>query len=157
MLLAMRFGALDPQSTLSRLSVCARIIRGPTLGAIGPGAPFFDLLLGDEGEGERGTSDSGSALQCARVFLSELLSALDRHLIVLVKLRHYLERQRYEATERDQDDPFTYAYVVLSISRDLRVEHVVPTQHDFGRIKALDEHTQYEFADRFRALSAVRP
>jgi hypothetical protein len=107
------------------------------------------------GEGERETSDSGSALQCARIFLSELLSALNCNLIVLVKLRHYRERQRYEAAECD--DPLTYAYSVLSIGRDLRVEHVVPTQHDFDRIKALEEHTRHEFENRLRALTAVRP
>jgi hypothetical protein len=110
-----------------------------------------------EAEGERESSDSGSALKCERAYLSELLTVLDRDLIVLVKLRHYRERQRYEATECDQDDPFTYAYSVLSISRDLQVEHIVPSQGDFDRIKALDEHTRYEFEDRLQALSAVRP
>lgn len=109
-----------------------------------------------EGEGERESSDSGSALNCERAFLSELLAVLDRDLIVLVKLRHYRERQRYEATESDQDDPFTYAHSVLLISRDLRVQHVVPTQQDFDRIKALDDQTRYEFGNRLRALSAVR-
>jgi hypothetical protein len=110
-----------------------------------------------EGEGERETSDSGSALQCKRVFLSELLSTLDRHLIVLVKLQHYRERQRYAATEFDQDDPFTYAYSVLLIGSDLRVEHIVPTEHEFHVVEALDQHRRYEFASRLRALSAVRP
>jgi hypothetical protein len=110
-----------------------------------------------EGEGERETSDSGSALQCEPVFLSELLSALDRYLIVLVKLQHYRERQRYEATEYDQDDPFTYAYSVLLIGSDLRVEHIVPTEHEFHVVEALDQHRRYEFASRLRALSAVRP
>ena len=108
-----------------------------------------------KGRGRHESSDSGLALKCERAFLSELLTALNRDLILLVKLRHYRERQRHQTTDHEPSDPFTYAYLVLSIDRDLRVTHVVPTQHDFDLVKALGE--PYEFRNRFRALATARP
>jgi hypothetical protein len=91
-----------------------------------------------------------------RDYLAELLTALDRDLLVLVKLRHYQERQHYESTDHEPSDPFTYSFSLLSISRDLRVERVVPTQHDYDLIEALGEHASYDFGNRLQALSAAR-
>ena len=119
-------------------------------------AVFLSLAWGEKkGQGKHGTSDSGSALQCERVFLSELLSVLDRNLIVLVKLQHYREHRRWAATKDEDGGPFTYAYSVFSISRDLLVGHVVPTQHDLDLIRSLGERTGSEFRHRLRVLTAV--
>ena len=100
-------------------------------------------------------ADARIKLAWMPLFLSELLTAFDRDLIVLVKLRHYQERQQYEAADYESSDPFTYAYLVLSVDRDLRVTHVVPTEHDFDLVKALGEHAPSEFDKRPRALQAV--
>lgn len=81
-----------------------RIIRGFKLGADQPWADiwrdpaqravFRSLAWGRNDDRE--TYEFGSALQCERTFLSELLSALSRHLILLVNLQHYRERQPFE-------------------------------------------------------------
>jgi len=119
-------------------------------------AVFRSLAWGErQGQGEHETSDSGSALLCERGFLSELLTALDRDLIVLVKLQYYRERRRYEASDDDSDDPFSYAYSVLSIGRDLRVTRVVPTPGDFAAVAALGDQARYEFKDRLGALNSL--
>jgi hypothetical protein len=88
---------------------------------------------------------------CERAFLSELLTALDRDLIVLVKLQHYRERSRY-ADDDESGERFSYAYSVLSIDRHLQVARIVPTQSDFGVVEGLGEQARYEFRDRLRAL-----
>src|SRR5260221_9846539 len=63
-------------------------------------AVFRSLAWGErKGQGEHETSASGSVLQCERAFLSELLIALDRDLVVLVKLQHYRERSPHEASD----------------------------------------------------------
>jgi hypothetical protein len=100
-------------------------------------AVFRSLAWGEKkGQGEHETSDSGSALLCERAFLSELLTALDRDLIVLVKLQHYRERSRY--TDDDESgERFSYAHSVLSINRHLQVARIVPTQSDFGVVEGL--------------------
>jgi hypothetical protein len=117
-------------------------------------AVFRSLAWGErQGQGEHETSDSGSALQCDRAFLSELLTALGHDLILLVKLQHYRERRRYEASEQEPGEPFTYAYAVLSIGRDLRVTRVVATRSDVGAVEALGEQARYEFRDRLRAIN----
>jgi hypothetical protein len=121
-------------------------------------AVFRSLAWGQTtGEGEHEISDSGSALECERAYLSKLLTVLDRDLVLLVKLRHYQERQRYESTDHEPSDPFTYSYSLLSISHDLRVERVVPTQHDYDLVEALGEHASYDFGNRLQALSAACP
>jgi hypothetical protein len=113
---------------------------------------FRSLAWGEKkGQGERETSDSGSALLCQRGFLSKLLTTLDRDLLLLVKLQHYRERTRY-ATDDDSEDRFSHAYSVLSVNRHLQVTHVVPTSKDFRIVEGLGEHMRYDFCNRFRAL-----
>ncbi len=115
---------------------------------------FRSLAWGErKGQGEHETSDSGSALQCERTFLSELLTALDRDLLVLVKLQHYRERSRYEASDDGLGDSFSYAYSVLSVDRHLQVTRVVPTQSDFQTVEGLDQQTRYKFRARLRAIA----
>ena len=105
-------------------------------------AVFRSLAWGErEGQGEHETSNSGSALLCERAFLSELLTALDRDLIVLVKLQHYRERSRY-ADDDESGERFSYAYSVLSIDRHLQVARIVPTQSDFGVVEGLGEQAR---------------
>jgi len=119
---------------------------------------FRSLAWGEKtGKGEHEASDSGSALLCERAFLSELLTALHRDLIALVKLEHYHERRSYALSADDSDDRFSYSYLVLSIDRNLRVTRVVPTQRDFSVVGALDERARYEFGARFRALKRQSP
>ena len=116
-------------------------------------AVFRSLAWGErKGQGEHETSDSGSALQCGRAFLSEFLTALDRDLIVLVKLQHYRERSRYETPDDGLGERFSYAYSVLSIDRHLRVTRVVPTWSDFQTVEGLGQ-ARYEFQDRLQAIS----
>ena len=118
------------------------------------GHPVFRSLVWGErrGQGEHETSDCGSALQCDRAFLAKLLAALNRDLILLVKLQHYHERPRYETSEQGKDEPFTYANLVLTIGCDLRVTRVIPSQDDFAVIGALDERTRHNFRSCVRAL-----
>jgi hypothetical protein len=117
-------------------------------------AVFRSLAWGKrEGRGEHETSKSGSALQGEPSFLSELLTTLDRDLIVLVKLEHYRERSPYEATDYGVGDGFSHAHLVLVIDRNLRVTRVVPTQGDFQAVEGLGEQARCEFRDRLRAIN----
>jgi hypothetical protein len=118
-------------------------------------AAFRSLAWGEKrGRGEHEASDSGSALLCERAFLSELLTALDRDLIVLVKLQHYRERPRHEADD-ESSFGFSYAYSVLSIDRHLEVTRVVPTPSDFSVVEGLGEQARHEFRDRFHVLKSA--
>ena len=72
-----------------------------------------------------------------------------------MKLQHYRERRRYDTSEQDTGEPFTYAYSVLSIDRDLRVTRVVPTRSDFGAVETLGDQARYQFRDRLRALKSA--
>jgi hypothetical protein len=119
-------------------------------------AVFRSLAWGEkQGHGEHETSDSSSALLSECAFLPELLTTLDRDLIVLVKLQHYRERSRYEADE-EASFGFSYAYSVLTIDRDLNVTRVAPTRSDVDVVKGLGEEARYKFSDRFRALKRPR-
>ena len=117
-------------------------------------AVFWSLAWGERrGQGEHESSDSGSALQCERASLSELLSARDRDLIVLVKLEHYRDTSRYEASEDGLGDRFSYTYSVLCINSHLQVTRVAPTQNDFQTVESLGEHARYEFRERLWAIN----
>ena len=117
-------------------------------------AAFRSLAWGErKGHGENETSDSGSALQCDRAFLSELLTVLDRDLMVLVKLEHYREKPRYEASDDELGGRFSYSYSVLLVDRDLQVRRVVPTQSDFQTVESIGERSRYEFSDRLLAIN----
>ncbi len=115
-------------------------------------AVFQYLAWGERTEkGERETSDAGSALLCEGAFLSALLTALDRDLIVLVKLTHYHERSLY-AGDKELGDPFSYAYSILTVDRHLRVTHVVPTSSDFSAVEGLAQQARYALRNRLRVL-----
>ena len=51
-----------------------------------------------------------SALLCERAFLSEALAAMDRELLLLVKLEHYRERSRSEVADEEPGGSFSHAY-----------------------------------------------
>jgi hypothetical protein len=118
-------------------------------------AVFRSLAWGEhEGQGEHETSDSGSALLCERAFLLEMLTALDRNLIVLVKLQHYRERSRF-AADNESTGAFSYAYSALSLNHHLEVTRIVPTRSDLGVIEGLGEQARYEFRHRLRAIKSA--
>jgi hypothetical protein len=114
---------------------------------------FLSLAWGrSKGRGERETLDSGSAVQCERAFLSELLKARKRDLIVLVKLEHYRGKSLEGASDNGSGDRFSYAHAVLSIDRDLQVRHVVPKQSDFLAVEGLGHDGRYDYQERLRAI-----
>jgi hypothetical protein len=104
------------------------------------------------GVGDREQSDSGSALLCDRSFLSELLAAMGRELLLLVKLQHYRERSRYDAADEGAGDKFSHSYSLLLVDRTVRARRVIPTPDDLAIISGLDKYSRYDFHKRFRAL-----
>ena len=108
---------------------------------------------GKTGKGEHESCRSGSALQCEPVFLSELLTELNCDLVVLVRLQHYRERSRYEGSDSELGDSFSYVYSVLSIDRHLQVTRAVPTQSDLEIVEGLGQEARYEFRDRLHAIN----
>jgi hypothetical protein len=54
------------------------------------------------GKGEREVWEAGTALECDRRFLAELLRKLDRDMVLLIKLGHYRRRERYGEDDGDR-------------------------------------------------------
>jgi hypothetical protein len=77
------------------------------------------------GSGEREAWDIGTALECDRRFLAELLKKLDRDLVLLIKLSDYRERNRYGESEKG-DGQFTYSYAVAVVDSELNVSLPTP-------------------------------
>jgi len=106
--------------------------------------------------GDRDDSDSGAALFATRPFLAEFLTATDRDLLVLIKLEHYRESERYSPADDEPSDRFTHSYALLLVDRQLRVRPIVPTPADVATVAALDKYSIHDFQKRFTALSKSR-
>src|SRR5262245_10945240 len=106
--------------------------------------------------GDRDDSDSGAALFATRPFLAECLTATDRDLLVLIKLEHYRESERYSPAGDEPSDRFTHSYSLLLVDRQLRVCPIVPTPADVATVAALDKYSIHDFQKRFTALSKSR-
>jgi hypothetical protein len=105
------------------------------------------------GVGDREDSDSGAALFATRPFLADFLPATDRDLLVLIKLQHYRESERYEPANDDPSDRFTHSYSLLLVDRDLRARAVVLASEDVVTVASLDKYSIHDFRKRFAALS----
>jgi hypothetical protein len=105
------------------------------------------------GLGDREDSDSGAALFATRPFLADLLTATDRDLLVLIKLQHYRESERYNPADDDPSDRFTHAYSLLLVDRHLRVRPVVLASEDVATVASLDKYSIHDFQKRLMALS----
>jgi hypothetical protein len=108
------------------------------------------------GVGDRKDSDSGAALFATRSFLTDFLAAIDRDLLLLIKLQHFRESERYNPSDDDPGDRFTHAYSLLLIDRQLRVRPIVPTPADVATVAGMDEYSIHDFQKRFTALSQSR-
>ena len=91
-----------------------------------------------------------------RPFLAEFLTATDRDLLVLIKLEHYRESERYSPADDEPSDRFTHSYSLLLVDRQLRVRPIVPTPADVATVAALDKYSIHDFQKRFTALSKSR-
>jgi hypothetical protein len=105
------------------------------------------------GVGDREDSDSGAALFVARPFLSDFLTSTDRDLLVLIKLQHCRESERYNPADDEPGDRFTHAYSLLLVDRHLRVRPVVLASEDVATVATLDKYSVHDFQKRFTALS----
>jgi hypothetical protein len=103
--------------------------------------------------GDRDDSDSGAALFATRPFLAEFLTVTDRDLLVLIKLEHYRESERYSPADDEPSDRFTHAYSLMLVDKHLRVRPVVPASDDVATVARLDEYSIHDFQKRLTALS----
>jgi hypothetical protein len=108
------------------------------------------------GVGDRKDSDSGAALFATRPFLTDFLTAADRDLLLLIKLEHFRESERYNPADDDPSDRFTHTYSLLLVDRQLRVRPVVPMSADVATVASLDKYSIHDFQKRFTALSKSR-
>ena len=108
------------------------------------------------GVGDRKDSDSGAALFATRPFLTDFMTATDRDLLLLIKLEHFRESERYNPADDDPSDRFTHAYSLLLVDRQLRVRPIVPTPADVATVAGMDEYSIHDFQKRFTALSQSR-
>lgn len=104
------------------------------------------------GQGENEVADDGNAILCDREFLATLLSTLDRDLLVLVKLRHYRQKDRYSTDPDDADDSFSHSFAIAAIDPTLKVTLIEAVPEAIEAVEALDEHSRYRFDLRFRAI-----
>jgi hypothetical protein len=77
---------------------------------------------------------------------------MDRELLLLVKLEHYRERSRYDATDEDPSGSFSHGYSILLVDRALHVRRAIATPADLAAVAGLDEHSRYDFQKRLRAI-----
>lgn len=105
------------------------------------------------GVGDREDSDSGAVLFATRPFLAEFLTAADRELLVLIKLEHYRQSERYNPADDEPSDRFTHAYSLLLVDRHLRVRPIVLASEDVATVASLDKYSIHDFQKRFTALS----
>lgn len=113
---------------------------------------FRSLAFGSRwGSGEREVWDQGKALSCDRSFLARMLTALDRDLVLLIKLQHYRERPAYESAS-DSFDTFSHSIVVVTVDPSLKVNVVVPSDAEIEAVNALPERDRTEFKDRYRVI-----
>lgn len=108
------------------------------------------------GVGDRKDSDSGAALFATRPFLTSFLTATDRDLLLLIKLEHFRESERYNPADDDPSDRFTHTYSLLLVDRQLRVRPIVPTSADVATVSSLDKYSIHNFQKRFTVLSKSR-
>jgi len=120
----------------------------------GSAAIQYHAWGGWEGEGESEKRDEGHALYSERSFLSNLLTKLDRNLIVLVKLQRYHERKRY-GDEQGEEGKFTHSFLVAIVDKQLKVKEVEPTQAHLEAVSKLDQYKVHDFGERWRVLEAM--
>lgn len=117
------------------------------------GALAFNALAWGqrEGQGDHETVRSGSSLTCQREFLSRLLTAMDRDLLLLIKLEHY--REKRNSKEKDgAEDGFSHSNMVLLVQRDLVARFVNPAPGDIEAVQSLATHHQCDFDRRLGVL-----
>jgi hypothetical protein len=102
--------------------------------------------------GDRDDTDSGVALFATRPFVTDFLAATDRDLLVLIKLEHYRESERYNPVDDEPSDRFTHAYSLLLVDRHLRVRPLGPASDDVVTVASLDKYSIHDFQKRFAAL-----
>jgi hypothetical protein len=103
------------------------------------------------GSGEREAWDQGTALECDRRFLVGVLKKLDRNLVLLIKLSHYRERNRFGEGE-EGGGQFTYSYMVAMVDLELKVSLPTPSYEEITAVADLGQHVRYEFRERLEAL-----
>lgn len=109
------------------------------------------------GEGQHESAETGSALLIDRTVLSEMLTRLDRDLLLLVKLQFYKERNRYDGADKGEDTPFTYSHHLLIIDRGLQAVAVAASDRDSAVVQALGEYDRYDFGKRLQAQKKEAP
>ena len=108
------------------------------------------------GVGDRKDSDSGAALFATRPFLTDFLTATDRDLLLLIKLQHFRESERYNPAD---DDPATDSRTVLTAARGQAVASAsdrADVRRTLQRLQGMDEYSIHDFQKRFTALSQSR-
>jgi len=113
---------------------------------------FRSIAFGSRwGTGEREVWDQGKALSCDRSFLARMLTALNRDLVLLVKLQHFRERPAYESAS-GSFDTFSHSIVVVTVAPSLEVRVVVPSDAEIEAVNALPKRDRTEFKDRYRVI-----
>jgi hypothetical protein len=90
-------------------------------------------------------------LNCNREFLSFVLREMDRSLLLLIKLEHYIEKQRY-GDDGVTGGNFVHSWLVATVDQSLQVTLVEPSDADRDAVMRLDERSRYSLRDRLRAL-----
>jgi hypothetical protein len=108
---------------------------------------------GYRGRGRAQHNEQANALYADTRFLAGLLGKLDRSLVLLVKLQHYREKQRYDEESATGGD-FTHSWLIAVIDRSLRIEVYEANPLDLEAVSTLSDHSRYDFRERVRVISA---
>ncbi|WP_372426174.1 hypothetical protein [Salinarimonas chemoclinalis] len=95
----------------------------------------------------------GLALHVPTASLEQILAALGRDLVVMVRLQLHLEGAgRHSLWESDEDIPFRHSIAVFRIGAEMRTMRIVPSVEDLAAIGRLSRRDRADYAARLAAL-----
>jgi hypothetical protein len=103
------------------------------------------------GMGRGAQKEQANALSVDTKFLVHVLKSTDRSLLLLIKLEHYRERQRYD--QSGQGGEFTHSWVVAVIDQSLNVRLHEASAADLDIVSKLPEPSRFSFRERAQALA----
>jgi len=104
-----------------------------------------------QGQGRNERGEEGTTITCQTDLLLEVLKKSDCHLLMLVKLELFIERNRFDPD--GEDSKFVHGWVTAIIDQKGKVRVVEPTAADRKAISALSEYDVHSFNKRFNALA----